>query len=188
MHRCQETKFGKPKRYAITNAKHPLYKVVLPKAMPHPTKDIDQKEAKQYMPPGSHIWRGNNRGRWYHHLPPHKRHVEKWANHDMNSVAAMHACVRHCWELWCDDNDILHEDVPIKGMFAAWVTVVLVQAAATNENYARRWLRDPLALDVARRDARGSVVNYLWRPTLFFNSGGHRRRYSRQEVEDNCCC
>ena len=41
-------------------------------------RDIDQREARRWIPPGSHIWVSRTRNEWWGHMAPYKRITEKW--------------------------------------------------------------------------------------------------------------
>ena len=78
--------------------------------------DIPQSEVRALAPPGTHIWRGA-KGLWAYHMPPHKRHQEPWSKYDMDSRAAMVACLRHAWQTFCAGKRIPISQCPIKGLF-----------------------------------------------------------------------
>ena len=79
--------------------------------------DLAQSVARQYLPPGSSIWRANTVGAWQCHTPPHARHSEPWSKHNGSSHQAMKACVRWAWSHYLADHDLTQDQCPIQGIF-----------------------------------------------------------------------
>ena len=52
---------------------------------------VTQAEARQFIPPGSHIWISNYNNYWHGHLEPYKRVYATWEGDSMDAaVAACH--------------------------------------------------------------------------------------------------
>ena len=100
----------------VGGKKHPLKPYKFPKALPTGLNDLDQKEAKTYLPPDSFIWRGNIKGAWFCTVGAHKDHAEPWSKHGMDSSVAMWACIRFAWLQWLDDHSLPKEHCPIAGL------------------------------------------------------------------------
>ena len=100
------------------NVKNPLHGVKLPKKLVLLSNDdLPQKDAKTYLPPGASCWRGNYRGCWSFHLPPHKRISESWSDHGGSSREAMLAGMRRVWSTYLRDWTLPTTACPIEGIF-----------------------------------------------------------------------
>jgi len=58
-----------------------------------------QKTAKQFVPPGSFIWRGLSRSEWCGHMSPFRRVQASW--HTFGEEGAMRRVVAMLWEQYC---------------------------------------------------------------------------------------
>ncbi len=57
---------------------------------------ISQRDAKKFIPPGTHIWRGLTKGSWQGHCEPFARVYESWAN--SSEPEAMRRIIKKLWE------------------------------------------------------------------------------------------
>ena len=102
----------------IDSNAHPLYRLRFPRILqPKGEKPITQAEAKLYLPPNSYIWRSPKHATWEAHVPPHRRFTETWLKHNNDAYDAMHACLRHAWDMYFQDNGIPNTHCPIEGIF-----------------------------------------------------------------------
>ena len=101
------------------SVKHPLHGIRFPKRVPPPVpeQDLAQSEAKQYLPPESHVWRCNTRGGWHFQVMDYSRQHENWTDHNGNSYLAMLAVMRRAWDQWLGHHDLPRSACPIAGLF-----------------------------------------------------------------------
>ena len=100
----------------ITNKKHPLFGMKFPDKYPAEDDEVDQSEAKQYLPPKCTIWKAGKRGAWAFHPEGHARMSEPWSRHGGSSRRAMLACVQRAWLLFNEDHELPERYCPIKGV------------------------------------------------------------------------
>ena len=82
----------------------------LPKPKPLPNL-ISQQQARLYIPPGSHIWRGRVKRMWHGHVPPRRRISEPWGQNER--VALVRIYLR-MWRQHCVLRGLPWESVPWK--------------------------------------------------------------------------
>eukprot|EP00969_Alexandrium_andersonii_P203749 9002740-Alexandrium_andersonii.AAC.1 len=88
--------------------KGPQKRTALPSTIP-------QAEAKRYLPPDAHIWRGLVRGEWAGHLRPYPRCSARWADHSEDG--ALKVVLRMLWRQHFELNGLSEADCPIEGLF-----------------------------------------------------------------------
>jgi len=77
---------------------------------------IDQKEAKEFLPPGAYIWRSHTRGEWNAHLPGTTRVWEpfiRWGS----SERALRECLKRVWGLYLEMQGLDRVRCPWKDLF-----------------------------------------------------------------------
>ena len=99
----------------ITSKKHPLYRKVFPKSFS--LDEVQQSEAKQYLPPDTSIWRSNTRSAWCFHNLGHVRRSVTFAEYGGDSRKAMREALKQCWRTYNDDHGLDIEWSPIDGLF-----------------------------------------------------------------------
>ena len=70
---------------------------------------IAQKDAKRYVPPGSHVWRSLTRNQWCGHVKPLPRVCCLWAKHG-GEAPALRECLARMWKnyLMLEGLDYVH--------------------------------------------------------------------------------
>ena len=73
---------------------------------------IEQHEARQYVPPGASIWRGNtlDRETWNGHMAPRKRIFEKLSDH--GDAGAMRLILKRLWLQYLELNGLPASECP----------------------------------------------------------------------------
>ena len=95
---------------------HPLYKQEFPAQVPAARNEMDQADAKLFLPPGAYIWRLNKRGAWGTSIGKHHDHTEPFARHGNDSAKAMWACVKFSWLMYLEDKCLPKAHCPIAGL------------------------------------------------------------------------
>ena len=86
------------------------------KTIPH---HCDQLQAKAFLPcRDAHIWKGNNKGEWNAHLPPHKRVYEPHIRHG-SSELALKACLKTVWAQYLAQHALPDSACWVEGLFEA---------------------------------------------------------------------
>jgi hypothetical protein len=73
--------------------------------------NMSQQEAKEWMPPGSYIWKSNNDGSWCAKLPPFNKVGRSWRRH--GEEQALRLVVSLLWHQFMDLHGMGPEDCPI---------------------------------------------------------------------------
>ena len=87
-----------PKRKAESTA---------PKSLPA----LEQKNIKQFLPPGASVWRSNTRDEWCGHMPPHKRIQASFIAFGGEEGAALDV-LRRLWQQWAHLGGKSQSDIP----------------------------------------------------------------------------
>jgi hypothetical protein len=85
-----------------------------PKVLPPPS-EIEHATAKQYMPPGSHLWRSNGTASWNARVPPFGTTSRSWRKH--GEAEALRMCIVAAWSTFCDIHGLDEKDCPIENLF-----------------------------------------------------------------------
>ena len=86
----------------------------LPRYPPLPST-IPQERARQFVPPGGHIWRGLQTSHWGGHLPPYSRCSARWKEY--GEEEAMRVILRTLWRQWCEKEGKSIDACPLAGLF-----------------------------------------------------------------------
>ena len=70
---------------------------------------VSQEEAKTYLPPGAHIWRGLTHWVWAGHMPPRRRISEPFNNDDCIALVRL---LKRLWEQYLEMNALEWKDCP----------------------------------------------------------------------------
>ena len=77
--------------------------------------ELEQQEAKRWLPPHASIWRGRIKGYWFGHLPPFPRISAAWKEH--SEVGAMRLIIRRLWDQHLMVTGASREDCPFLGIW-----------------------------------------------------------------------
>jgi hypothetical protein len=77
--------------------------------------EIEQHEAKLWLPPHASIWRGRIKGYWFGHLPPFSRISAAWKEH--SEGGAMRLIIRRLWDQHLMVTGASREDCPFQGIW-----------------------------------------------------------------------
>ena len=81
-----------------------------------PEGELFQPDLVGLVPPGSHIWRGDNVGCWCGHLPPYKRISCSWSLYGHRESAVL--VLRDLWSRFLTSQGLENSACPIQGLFA----------------------------------------------------------------------
>ena len=77
---------------------------------------MSQAEAKEWMPPGSYIWKSSRDASWFGRLPPFNRVARSWRKYGEHQ--ALRLVVSAVWHQWMDYHGVSGEDCPVKDLIA----------------------------------------------------------------------
>lgn len=77
--------------------------------------EVDQKDAKQWLPPGAFLWRAWGTSCWIARLPPHGSHSRSW--HEHGHGGALRLVLQCVWEDWLSDEGLGKDACVVKGLF-----------------------------------------------------------------------
>lgn len=103
---------AKEKKTSGTAAKRPKKGQVA--RMPIAT-DIEQSEAKLYIPEGGHIWRDRLGGAWCSHFPPFRRYSASFKK--FGQAESLRLNIVDMWTKWCRVSGVSQASCPMKGVF-----------------------------------------------------------------------
>lgn len=108
--------FRKPKATATPKAKAKAMAAAIGYRGPANFPDlVPQSEARQYVPPGASVWRGNKALSWNGHLPPNARTSRSWALYGANG--ALKLVLQALWKQWLFSQGLTEAECPIVGLF-----------------------------------------------------------------------
>lgn len=81
--------------------------------LPEKLADLQQKDFKQFLPPGAFLWKSNYSNSWSARLPPFSAISRSWLKY--GSESACKQVVSEVWARWCIVEGISQEDCPMKG-------------------------------------------------------------------------
>ena len=96
-----------------------------------PDGDISQPQAKQLLPPRTHIWRDRIRGGWHGHREGFARVPAPWSQHG-GERGALLACLRGLWAQHLEAEGLEESTCPIAGLFSGRSAVHLPGIAASS--------------------------------------------------------
>lgn len=77
--------------------------------------DIDQKDARNFVPVGGHIWRDRQNGAWCSHFEPFRRFSASFRCY--GQAEALRLNYVDLWGKWCLVNGVRRSECPMKGVF-----------------------------------------------------------------------